>query len=303
MLVFQPGESAGLSRLVWYGRSGKEVQQVGEPALFYSPRLSHDGRRLAVDKSDTSNNGDIWIYDLSRNVSSRLTYDPADESDPIWSPDDTRIVFFSALKGLGDLYQRVLSGRAQDELLLASTARKEPIDWSQDGRYVLFHAYDPRAAKTNMDLWFFSLPDRKAWAWLQTRFHEFGGQFSPDGKWIAYVGSESGRLEIYIQSFPQPGSKTQISTAGGSMPAWRGDGKELFYISSDQKLMSVSIRMVPKFETGLPEPLFEVRVRHGEYRQYDVSEDGERFLLNETIADSGKMPITLVQNWPERVKR
>ncbi len=303
VLAYVGGSAANLSQLVWLDRSGKRIGSVGEPADFWDPRISHDGRRIAYVLNDAAGNGDIWLYDLSRRVATRFTFDPENDIAPIWSPDDSRIVFTSYRKGPGDLYQKVSTGAGSDEMLLATSYRKIPTAWSPDGRFIAFHVLQP---KTSWDLWVFSLADRKLIPYLQTEFAEYGAEFSPDGRWVAYVSAESGRPEIYVQPFPGPGGKWQISTAGGWMPAWRRDGKELFYIASDRKLMVARVRTGSTFEAEIPEPLFESKGKTFgglTRRQYDVSADGERFLVNWAMEEESSAPITLVQNWTAKARR
>ncbi len=297
------GGAANLSQLVWLDRSGKRLGSVGEPADYWDPRISHDGRRIAYVINDAAGNGDIWLYDVSRRVATRFTFDPENDYAPVWSPDDSRIVFTSYRKGPGDLYQKVSTGAGSDELLLGSSSRKIPSGWSPDGRFLALHLLQP---KTSWDILVFSLGDRKLIPYLQTEFAEYGAQFSPDGRWVAYVSAESGRPEIYVQPFPGPGGKWQISTAGGSMPAWRRDGKELFYIAPDSKLMVARVRTGSTFEAEVPESLFESRQKSFgglTRRQYDVSPDGQRFLVNWAMEEESSTPITLVQNWTAKARR
>ncbi|HSS45491.1 MAG TPA: hypothetical protein VLO07_09135, partial [Thermoanaerobaculia bacterium] len=284
-------------QLAWFDRSGKRLGAVGPRGNIWIPRLSHDNRRVAFVLGDP---GDIWVEDLSRHVSTRLTFDPSDESSPAWSPDDTRILFRSLRSGAGDIFQKVASGTGADELLFSSSALKLPASISPDGRYLLFSTLNP---KTKWDLELLSLPDRKVTAFLETEFDETLGVFSPDGRWIAYASNESGRFEVYVQPFPGPGGKWQISTAGGTAPAWRRDGKELFYLAPDRKLMTVSVKIGATFETEVPKPLFETHIRNDPDRHYDVSADGQRFLVNTPLGEETSPPITLVQNWTALLRK
>ena len=264
---------------------------VGKPGEVWAPRLSGDGRRVAYSLGDP---GDVWLEDFSRHVSTRLTFNPADDSVAVWSPDDTRIYFMSQRSGGGDIYQKPSSGTGADELILSSGSQKNPTSVSPDGRFLLFQSLSP---KTKMDLELLSLADRKVTPFLQTEFDENYGVFSPDGRWIAYASNESGRYEVYVQPFPGPGGKWQISNAGGTAPVWRRDGKELFYLAPDRKLMAVAIRAGAAFESEAPAPLFQTRVRIDMDRHYDVSADGQRFLMTMPLEDGTSPPITLVQNW------
>jgi tRNA A-37 threonylcarbamoyl transferase component Bud32 len=278
-------------QMTWYDRGGKKLEGVGPRGEVWGARLSHDNRRVAYSIGDP---GDVWSEDFSRHVSTRLTFNPADDSIPVWSPDDTRLYFLSQRSGGGDLYQKPASGTGGDEMLLSSAVAKQADSVSPDGRFLLFQAQNP---KTKWDLELLSLPDRKISPFLQTEFAENQGDFSPDGRWIAYASDESGRFEVYVQPFPGPGGKWQISNAGGSAPAWRRDGKEIFYLAPDRKLMAVAVRTGAAFESEAPAPLFETRVRIDANRHYDVSADGQRFLMTTPLEDGISPPITLVQNW------
>jgi Tol biopolymer transport system component len=187
--------------------------------------------------------------------------------------------------------------------LLESSQAKQAFDWSPDGRFVIYRTVDP---KTNYDLWILPLHgDRKPFPFLVTRFQELDAQFSPDGRWVAYASNESGRFETYVQPFPGPGGKWQVSDNGGVQPRWRRDGKELFYVAADSKLMAVPVNVSTdgkSFESGKPQTLFTTRMFSGGVRnafrhQYDVSKDGQRFLINAVSDEAGATPITVILNW------
>ena len=227
LLAYQTGSGGGQSQLTWLDRNGKPAGAVGGVGHLAAPRLSYDGRRVAVGILDAQAGvGDIWIHDLARNTPTRFTFDKAGENTPLWSPDDSRIVFTTTRKGAGDLYVKDSTGTANEAPLVVSNALKVPQDWSRDGRTILYQENDPRA-KTLWDLWTYSIDDRKARPFLQTPFNEVLAKFSPDGRWIAYASNESGREEVYVVAFPGPGGKWQISTAGGRAPCldagWSGN--------------------------------------------------------------------------------
>jgi Tol biopolymer transport system component/tRNA A-37 threonylcarbamoyl transferase component Bud32 len=293
----QSGGSADQYRLAWFDRAGKKVEELGAKGNVWAPRISHDGRRVAFTIGDP---GDLWLEDLSRHVTTRITFDPADDNNPTWSPDDSRIYFLSMRSGGGDIYGKPSSGTGGDELAFSSSGVKAPASVSPDGRFLLFSALNP---KTKWDLEVLSLPDRKASAFLKTDFDENLGNFSPDGKWITYASNESGRFEVYVQPFPGPGGKWQISSSGGTMPVWRRDGKEIFYLGADRKLMAVPVRTGDVFEPGTPVALFDARLKDDPDRHFDVSADGQRFLLTTPIGDETAPPITLVQNWTALLRR
>jgi eukaryotic-like serine/threonine-protein kinase len=279
-------------QLTWFDRSGKKMDTVGRRGNVFSPRISHDGRRVVFAVGDP---GDVWVEDFARNVSTRLTFDPADDSYAVWSPDDSRVAFLSQRSGGGDLYGKSSSGTGSDELLFSSPVGKNPRCFSPDGRLLLFESLN---AKTKIDQEVLSLTDRKVTPFLHSEFDEAQGDFSPDGRFVAYSSNESGRFEIYVQAFPGPGGKWQVSTAGGAAPVWRRDGKELFYIAPDHKLMAVAVRTGATFEAEAPQALFETRVREDPDRHYDVSADGQRFLIVTPLGSEATPPISLIQNWP-----
>jgi len=195
----------------------------------------------------------------------------------------------------------MVAGTSGEEILYASDVPKWHTDWSPDGRFIIF-AVDSPESQTKRDLWLLSVTDRKASPFLATPFNEYDAQFSPDGRFIAYVSDESGSNEIYVQPFSGSGSRLQISAAGGRMPKWRSDGSEVFFIAPDNKLMVVSIKPGSSFEAGVLEPLFETRIKGHIYRQYDVSSDGQRFLINTELEETGTS-ITLVLNWTANLSR
>ena len=213
------------------------------------------------------------------------------------------MVFTSNRNSIYNLYWKLSSGAGSDELLLESEQTKVPTDWSSDGRFMLFRTNDPQ---TGHDLWVLPVSgDKKPFPFLKTPFEERDGQFFPDGKWIAYQSNESGRFEIYVQPFPGPGGKFQISSNGGAQPRWNKNGKEIFYVSLDSKMMAVPVKVSPdgqSLETGTPAALFPVRIAGGPVpginkQQYAVSSDGQRFLVNLTADEGTDSPITLIYNW------
>ncbi|HEY3171978.1 MAG TPA: protein kinase [Thermoanaerobaculia bacterium] len=301
VLAYQSSPRGELSQLTWFDRSGKRLESVGPAADYFHPRLSHDGRRIAVALIDPQTAySDIWIHDLARRVSTRLTFGPGVNIFPIWSPDDKWLVFASNRKGPLDLYQRAASGTGQDEILLSSaTTSRFPTDWSGATGLIAFFTTVPKA-----DIWTLSVAERKATPFLATPFQEGSPQFSPDGRWMAYGSTESGTVEIFVQAFPASGGKWQISTAGGSYPRWRRDGKELYYIAPDNTLMAVEIATGSRFGAGTPKPLFRASIKSFDIGfQYDVSPDGSRFLINTLAEDAQTSSITVVQNWTAELKK
>jgi Tol biopolymer transport system component len=252
-----------------------------------------------------TNKGDLWILELDRNQTTRLTFDGNHNFAPIWSPDGTRVVYASARKGnTNDLYQKLANGAAGEDLLLESADSKHPDDWSRDGRYIL---YESSTGAGNSDL--FVLPtfgDKKPIPFANTPFVERKGRFSPDGKWIAYTSNESGADQVYIQPFPPNGGKWQISTKGGFEPRWRSDGKELYYINStvDPKILGVGIKWTSIPEPGPPQELVSLPVASygvDDANQYVASADGQKFLTIRDIRDTNDVPgsgtIMVLINW------
>nr|MDQ5872485.1 hypothetical protein [Acidobacteriota bacterium] len=302
LLAYQTGSGGGQSQLTWLDRAGKPKGTVGAPGHLAGPRLSHDRRKVAVSVLDSQALGDIWIYDLERNTPTRFTFDPAGDGTPLWSHDDSHIVFTTSRKNPGDLYQKNSAGTTNEEPLLASNALKFALDWSPKGRVLLFQVNDPRA-KTGWDLWTCSTADRKATPFLQTPFTEILARFSPDGRWIAYTSNESGKDEVYVVPFPGPGGKWQISTSGGRAPMWTRGGREIVYQAAGDEILAVEVRTGPTFQAGIPQVLFKTHLRPPPGRQFDVTPDGERFLVNLRPGDQVSDPVTLVQNWAAERKQ
>jgi Tol biopolymer transport system component len=256
-----------------------------------------------------SENADIWLVEVERGTFTRFTVDPADDIFPIWSPDGSRIAFSSTRRRGLDLYLKPLAGAENEELLLATPEIKAPSDWSADGRFLLYSAADP---SNQFDIWAIPLGgDRKPFPVVQTKFSERLAQFSPDDQWIAYESDESGRYEIYVQPFTPAtatsANKVLVSTAGGAQARWRHDGKALFYVGLDGRIIEVPLRFLPgsrSVEPGTPVPLPVGHVPGGALQpfprhQYDVARDG-RFLMVE--GNSVAAPLTLVLNWIGRKK-
>jgi serine/threonine protein kinase/Tol biopolymer transport system component len=291
-------------QLVWFDRTGKQQETPGPSGEINDIVLSRDGKRLAMQRLDQGNS-DIWLMDLARGVPSRFTFDARSEDNPVWSPDGSQIVFSSGT-GNGDvhsdLYRKVSNGVGTQELLLKSEISKESTDWSSDGRFIVFQAYDP---KTDADIWILPLfGDGQPYPFLQTQFTESQAFFSPDGRWLAYTSNESGRTEVYVQTFPQSGGKWLISSRGGSQPHWRSDGKEIFYVAPDRTLMAVEVNTSSTFETSAPKPLFATQVNgYTAPNRYVVTADGQRFLVNSPAGEVNQTPITVVLNWTSSLKR
>ncbi len=300
VLAYRSG-SATKTQLVWFDRGGKQAGSIGPPGDYRQPRLSPDEKRLAVDRRDPETREyDIWLLDVLRGTPSRFTFS-GNAAVPVWSPDGGRIIFCDG--ELSNLHQKLSNGSGSDEPVLKSSERKIPTDWSQDGRFIV---YESLGEKTRRDLWVLPLfGDRKPFPFLNTEFIEQQGHLSPDGRWIAYASNESGTSQVYVQSFQKSGGKWQISTDGGADPAWRRDGKELFFLAPDKKLMAVDATGGSTFEASVPRVLFQTRVTGLEdaRNHYVVAGDGQRFLVNTLVEESTSLPMTVVVNWTADLKK
>jgi eukaryotic-like serine/threonine-protein kinase len=287
------------SELVWFNRLGTRVAVAAPAAEYVEFALSPDESQIAFDRGDLSGEApDVWLLDVRRGSTSRLTTNPSVDNVPIWSADG-RTVAYASEHGRGlDIYQRPANQSAPEQVLLKLDASPImfPADWSPDGRYLAYYRTDPQQRN---DVWVLPLfGDRKPFALIQTEFNEWQAQFSPDGKWIAYVSDESGMSQVYVQAFPMQSGKVSVSTRGGMQPRWRRDGKELFYLAPDRKLMAVPVKSGTTFEVDSPRPLFQTTLDPTTFRQsYAVSADGNRFLLN-TPVETVSQPLTVVLNWP-----
>jgi Tol biopolymer transport system component len=298
-LVYVPGGVKGAERkLVWVDRNGAEQPLAAPGHAYESPRFSPDGQRIAV-----VTDGQIWLYDLSRETFTRFTFEGNANSRPVWTPDGKRIAFFSTKDGPLNLFWQLADGSGGLEKLAISDFIHVPDSFSPDGQLLAFHEANPT---TGEDILVLRLSDRKVQPFLRTPFNEADPRFSPDGRWIAYMSDESGRSEIYAQPYPGPGGKWQISTDGGTEPVWNRNERELFYRSGN-KMMAVEITTQPNFALGNPRVLFE-----GPYvlatvpiSNYDVSPDGRRFLMVKPTEQVQAAPtqINVVLNWFEELKR
>ncbi len=304
-LVYVPGAEVPTARMrmVWVDRKGVE-QPIAAPAHTYVlPRLSPDGQRVAAGIEEGESN--IWSYDLRRDTLSRLTFEGNGNVDPVWTPDGKRIVYKTNRPDRPNvLFWQPADGSGAAEALTSSELSKfnnVPGSWSPDGQLLAF-TEDTAASR---DIWVLRLSDRKPQPFLQTPFRKTAPRFSPDGRWLAYASEESGRYEIYVQPYPGPGGKWQISAEGATEAVWNPNGRELFYRNGD-KMMAVDVTTQPSFTAGKPKMLFEGRyVRTPRtFADYDVSPDGQRFLmLKATEQAQASAQINVVLNWFEELKR
>jgi Tol biopolymer transport system component/DNA-binding winged helix-turn-helix (wHTH) protein len=288
-----------IAQLTWVDRRGQSLGTLGTAVDPFDnpPRISPDGSKVAMTRLGRENT-DIWIHDLARDVTQRLTFDPAIDQTPVWSPDGRKLVFSSARNGHFDLYQISSNGEGGQELLYASSADKYASSWSADSRFVLF------STNRQDGIWLLPLEgtgQHNAVPLLQNQANERSGVFSPDSRWIAYVSNESGQPEVYVQRFSFPssnspsGPKVLVSRGGGSSPRWRADGKEIFYRASDGKLMAVPIAADSALRLALPRALF-----HAD-RLWEVAGDGNRFLVSVPV-EQGVPPFTVILNWQSALK-
>jgi serine/threonine protein kinase/dipeptidyl aminopeptidase/acylaminoacyl peptidase len=306
VLAYQTGSVVEGSQLTWLDRGGNSLGVLGDLADYRNLHLSPDGKMAAVSIVDPqTGNMDIWLYEIARGLRTRFTSDPAQERVAMWSPDGSRIVFNSDRKGHFDLYQKASSGTGSGELLLESNFAKFPSSFSPHGRFLIYQIAEGDGSNTKSDLWVLPLSgDQKPYPFLGTEFAEAGGEFSPNGRWVAYTSDESRSNEIYVAPFPGPGGKRQISTGGGSQPKWRGDGKEIFYLSPDNKLMAAEVNGEgTSFEVGAVRALFETRAERPGRSVYDVADNGQRFLVNTAVEQKSSSPITVVLNWTADLKQ
>ena len=299
LLYVSGGATLVQRKLAWVNRNGKE-EVLAAPAQPYGyPRLSPDGRRVAVETENQ-----IWIYDLSRDTLTRFTFEGSPNQSPVWTPDGKHIAFYSSKGGPSNVWWQLADGSGGLEQLGTGLYPQIPRSWSPDGQLLAFHENNPITKK---DIWVLRLSDHKAEPFLRTPFSEGGPVFSPDGHWLAYISDESGRQEIFVQPYPGPGGKWQISTEGGNEPAWSRNGRELFFRSGN-KMMAVEVTTQPTFSAGKPKVLFA-----GQYltvtpgltgTAFDISPDGQRFLMvKETERATTNAQINVVLNWSEELKR
>jgi Tol biopolymer transport system component len=312
-LAYQDAGDASLMR--WYDRRGNLTEAAWPQQNYGTLRFSRDGQSVAVDVYDPrTGTADIWIVDTSRGTSIRFTSDPGDESGPVWSPDDDRILFRTVRGGpeslrMGsaapNLYTRAVATGIEGPLV-SDPSPLETNDWSPDGRWIV---YTKNTRQTGRDLWLTpAAGDGDPHSFSNERFDEFGASFSPDSRWIAFVSTESGPPEVYVAPVQQPGQRKRISTGGGTTPRWSREGRELFYASADSRaIMRVQIEPGLTLTAGLPTRLFSIgespAARDARRNTiYDVLPDGERFLVGVPASDRGSSRVTVVLNWTAVMK-
>jgi hypothetical protein len=300
VIAFQRGGAETLMRIRWYERSGKPGEYLTEAGAYYDLALSPDGKTVAVSAGDP---GDVWLYDLARGIRTRQTFDPMTDEGPVWSPDGKTIYYHSDRKIPRQIYRRQASGAGQEESMTSLPEPAEVCDMSPDGRFLVYQRIASKTG-TNIDLWILPLSGGgKPTGFLATPYNESGARFSPDGRWLAYTSDESGRNEVYVTSFPGREGKWQISSAGGVGSRWRRDGRELFYVTPDRRIHAVEVGVGQAFEAGTPRPLFATQMLVKDVACYDVTADGQRFLITELLKSEEPEPITLVVDWPAALRK
>jgi Tol biopolymer transport system component len=302
ILVTQTGRGASLSQLTWFDRSGKPAGTVGMPASFGNVRLSPDGHRVAVDQiNPDGRNIDIWIHEPARGATTRLTFDPSPHQAPIWSPDGKQILFSSNRKVTTRLYLKNADGSGSEEEVadLGTFVPVNAWDWSRDAKHVLF--------RKGNELWHLSRPEHATKPLLQAKWTVRNAQSSPDGRWMAYASNETGSMQVYVSPFLNGNGKWQVSSAGGQEPRWRQDGKELFYLSAEGKMMAVAVTTGASFEASSPVALFQTHRRQPVSSQdvfsYDVSGDGQKFLILTKVDEANAAPLSVLLNWASDIEK
>jgi Tol biopolymer transport system component len=302
VLVAQTGKGAFVSQLTWFDRTGKTISTLGPPGAYGNVRISPAGHFVATSQiSADGRSSDIWILESARAATTRLTFGPAAHQTPVWSPDGKQVLFVMN-RNLGQqLYLKNVDGSGSEEEVveLSQGRQANPWDWSRDGKYIL--------CRRSNEVWYLTWPDRVAKPLLQAKWTVLNAQLSPDGRWVAYASNETGSMEIYVSPFPSVNGKWQVSDGGGQEPRWRQDGKELFYVSADGKMMSVGVTTGASFKAGTPVTLFQTHRRQPVSAQdafsYDVSSDGQKFLIITRMDEVSAAPPSVLLNWASEMEK
>ncbi|HVG24747.1 MAG TPA: protein kinase, partial [Thermoanaerobaculia bacterium] len=296
-LVLVRGATQSISELVWFDRSGKRLGTVGEPDDFFDVRISPDGNQALVAVGDPA---DLWAYDLRRNVRTRITFGAFNEQTPVYAPDGKSVLYANDASTLYDTFRRSLTAGSAEAPFIAEKGLNEyPWDWG--GGYVVYEREDLARATTLSDLWAMPENGGKPFPVVETPALDSGARISPDGRWLAYTSLESGRAEVYVTTFPRPTGKWQVSQGGGGSPTWRGDGREIYYIDTDG-ILAVPVSSGATFDAGTPSLLFRTNIKILPPPFYDVTADGQRFLVNTMLFHGREEPITLVRNWQKELE-
>jgi eukaryotic-like serine/threonine-protein kinase len=296
------GGRAEQYRLIWLDVNGKKVGEIGQPQLdMMLPSISPDGRFVGVEGWEATTGADVWIHDISQSTKTRFTRSyPSEESRTIWSPDGKEIAFWSDRTGNYDVYIQRADGSGEAKPIMASPRYEWPEDWSADGNYIVVTVEEPTVNRC--DIWYLKRKPDGSFTptpFLATReIYRDAAKLSPDGRFLAYVSDESGRLEVWVSPFPQGGRKWQVSRSGGTQPRWSKDGKKLFYVQHDT-LLTVAVSTKPTFSMGGTKRLFAHPglYWHFAHAAYDVSADGKRFVVIEPVGSVPPLTIRVVENW------
>ncbi len=291
-----PGES--ITRLMLFDGRGRELEPLTAPGSYRHPRFSPDGRRVVAERVNTEDgNVDVWLYDIDRHAVTRLTSTAAPDSRPTWSADGTRIAFSSKRSSVYDVFVKSVDTTEPEQTLVTGPGDKLVEHWSADGKYL-------SSTVLRSGLWIYPLnPSEKPWmVRASQRSENWQSEFSPDGKWLAYMSYESGNAEVYVEPVPGTGARWQVSTNGGAQPHWRNQGRELLYVGTDGLLMAVPV--TAGWQRSAPMPLFHLSIPdligNGDY---SVSPNGDRIVVNTFISDPMVPPVDVVVNWPAMLKR
>jgi serine/threonine protein kinase/Tol biopolymer transport system component len=304
-----PAGGEGNFQLALFNRQGKLVRVLDERGLYFEPAFSPDGTQVAFRRLDNAGSApDIWVHEFAGDRTWGLTFDPAADIAPVWSPNGKEIIFASDRDSTHGIYRKPATGAGSEKVVFKSPEPKVPTDWSRDGRFLLFNQFDP---KTSDDIWWMPLTgDAQPSKYLKTEFSESGARFSPDGRFVAYESNASGRVEVYVRPFPDSNSGQWIVSRGnGVQPRWRLDGKELFYRDPNtNSIMAVDVTLNPTFNASVPKELFRfVGFFGGAANRFDVSGDGQMFIRNTLAGENDpktpQAPMTVVLNWTALLRK
>jgi dipeptidyl aminopeptidase/acylaminoacyl peptidase len=294
VLVYGASPTVAVSRLLWFDRAGHQLSQLGALGSYRNPRLSPDGTQVAVELVDQSGNRDVWLMDTTRGRPVRFTFGAGRDASPVWSPDG-RTIAWQATDGI---YAKPSSGQGAAERIRPDPWI--PDEFTPDGQALLYHPGPP----TRIWLRHIGTPVSSERPAVEGRGITTHARVSPDGRWVAFTNADSGRFEVYLQNFPRPSGRWQVSSGGGLQPKWRHDGKELYYLALDGRLMAVPVTLRSLPDIGEAQPLFQTRaeILTGlTWHQYDLTPDGQRFLVN--MPEVASSPATVVVNWPALAKK
>jgi Tol biopolymer transport system component len=305
-LVYQTGGATGAWDLLWFTRDGKPAGSVAQQERYYYPALSPDDSKIAVSFfSGLQGTADIWIIDLKRGTKSRLTFGPATQISTVWSRDGKTIYYASNVSGTHHIFSKPADGSGTEQTVLASPDASEvPYCLSPDGKYLVYTNKVMNDPRNGVDIYALPLTGGgKPFPVVHTQFDDTGPSLSPTGKWMAYQNNESGRNEVYISLFPGGGARWQVSTSGGVDAAWRGDGKELYFLDPSDNLMAVDVdESGGSPRLGVPHALFQAVGIQRQVGTFAVTTDGKKFLINNGSANQDSEPLTVVTNWTADLK-